>query len=96
LLGDAGCGVIEAAEAEEGLRAFQASGQVTTLFSDVNMPGAFCGLELAHKIHRLSPAVQLILTSGRGVVTENEMPPGCHFLPKPYDTRQLTTLIGAA
>jgi CheY-like chemotaxis protein len=96
LLEDAGCSVIEAADGEEALRAFEADQRITTVFTDVNMPGAFDGLTLAHKIFRLRPQVQLILTSGRGVLAESEMPAGGHFLPKPYDCEQLTALIQAA
>jgi two-component system, response regulator PdtaR len=96
LLLDAGCAVIEAADAEEALRAFEAHDQVTTVFTDINMPGAFSGLSLAHKIFRLRPQVQLILTSGRASPPESEMPAGGHFLPKPYDYDQLTSLIRAA
>jgi len=96
LLEEAGCGVIEAADGEEGLRAFEANARVTTVFTDINMPGSFNGLAMAHKIFRLRPQVQLILTSGRGPLTEAEMPAGGHFLPKPYDCGQLTALIRAA
>jgi DNA-binding NtrC family response regulator len=96
LLEEAGCGVIEARDAEDALRAFEANGRVTTLFTDINMPGPISGLALAHEIHRLRPAVQLILTSGRGAVAKSEMPAGGHFLPKPYHCSQLTALIRAA
>ena len=96
LLQDAGCSVIEAADGEEALRAFEAHADVTTVFTDINMPGAFNGLSLAHKISHLRPQVQLILTSGRGSPSEAEMPAGGHFLPKPYDCAQLTALIRAA
>ena len=96
LLEEAGCGVIEAADAEEALRAFGIHHQVTTVFTDINMPGPIDGLALAHRIFKLRPKVQLILTSGRGALTESEMPAGGHFLPKPYRCDQLTALIWAA
>ena len=96
LLEDAGCQVIEAGDAEEALRAFEAHAQVTTVFTDINMPGPIDGLSLAHKIFRMRPQVQLILTSGRGSPSEHEMPAGGHFLPKPYDCSQLPALIRAA
>jgi two-component system, response regulator PdtaR len=96
LLEEAGCGVIEAADGEEALRAFEANAEVTTVFTDINMPGSFSGLDLAHKIYRLRPQVQLILTSGRGALSEAEMPAGGHFLPKPYECGQLTALIRTA
>jgi CheY-like chemotaxis protein len=96
LLEDAGCAVIEAGDAEEALRAFEAHSGVTTLFTDINMPGPINGLSLAHRIFQMRPHVQLILTSGRGSPPEGEMPTGGHFLPKPYDCGQLTALIRAA
>ena len=96
LLEDAGCDVIEAADAEEALWQFETHPRVTTLFTDINMPGPFNGLSLAHKIFQMRPQVQLILTSGRGSPSEAEMPVGGHFLPKPYDCDQLTALIRAA
>lgn len=96
LLEDAGCKVIEAGDAEEALRAFQAHAEVTTVFTDINMPGPINGLALAQKIFQIRPQVQLILTSGRGSPPANEMPAGGHFLPKPYNCDQLTALIRAA
>ena len=96
LLEEAGCGVIEASDAEEALRKFETNAMVTTVFTDINMPGPFNGLSLAHKVLRLRPQVQLILTSGRGSPLEAEMPAGGYFLPKPYDAYQLTALIRAA
>ncbi|MEJ0066130.1 MAG: response regulator [Caulobacteraceae bacterium] len=96
LLEDAGCEVIEAGNAEEALRAFEAHSQVTTVFTDINMPGPINGLSLAHTIFRMRPQVQLILTSGRASPPDDEMPAGGHFLPKPYDCHQLTALIRAA
>ena len=95
-LEDAGFTVIEACDAEEGLREFEDHALVTTVFSDINMPGAFDGLSLMHKIFRLRPDVQLILTSGRGVPLGAEMPVGARFLLKPYNANQLTSLIKAA
>ena len=93
---DAGFHVIEAADAEAALREFEDHALVTTVFSDINMPGAFDGLSLMHKIFRLRPDVQLILTSGRGVPLGAEMPVGARFLLKPYNANQLTSLIRAA
>jgi CheY-like chemotaxis protein len=95
-LEDAGFKVIEAADAEQGLRQFQDRQEVTTVFADINMPGRFDGLALAHKVFHLRPHVQLILTSGRPPPQDIEMPPGVHFLTKPYSCNSLTNLIKAA
>jgi len=95
-LEEAGFAVIEAANAVDAMHEFEADDRVTTVFTDINMPGAFDGLSLAHKIFKLRPTVQLILTSGRGKPLVSEMPAGVHFLPKPYEYRSLTALIHAA
>jgi DNA-binding NtrC family response regulator len=91
-----GFGVIEAANAQEALQAFNADDRVTTLFTDINMPGPFDGLSLAHQVFRLRPNVQLILTSGRDAPALADMPAGVCFLPKPYDSGLLAGLIKAA
>jgi two-component system, response regulator PdtaR len=95
-LEDAGFRVIEAANAESGMREFECNSRLTTVFTDINMPGLFDGLALAHKIFRQRPDVQLILTSGRGGPLESDMPAGAHFLMKPYDSSCLSALIKAA
>jgi CheY-like chemotaxis protein len=95
-LEDAGFNVIEAGGGEEALREFEDHALVTTVFSDINMPGAFDGLSLINRIFRLRPDVQLILTSGRDLPFDAHMPLGARFLPKPYDACQLTSLIRAA
>jgi CheY-like chemotaxis protein len=95
-LEDAGFSVIEAAGGEEAMREFEEHALLTTVFSDINMPGAFDGLSLINQIFRLRPNVQLILTSGRGLPLDAEMPIGARFLPKPYNAHQLTALIRAA
>ena len=95
-LEDAGFGVIEAADAEEALISFETHAGVTTLFTDINMPGALDGVALAHKIFSLRPEVQLILTSGRAQPAAHTLPPGARFLAKPYHCKGLTDLIKAA
>ena len=95
-LQDAGFGVIAAANAEQGLQAFDEHGEVTTVFTDMSMPGRFDGLSLMRQVHARRPSVQLILTSGRSAPHRADMPAGVRFLPKPYDCRALKALIRVA
>jgi DNA-binding NtrC family response regulator len=94
-LEEGGFGVIEASDAEEALQKFDDQAGVTTVFTDIEMPGAFDGLSLAHKVFERRPEVQVILTSTREP-SRDEMPPKAHFLAKPYDCNLLTELIMAA
>ena len=95
VLSDAGFLVREASSAADALEELKRHPKVSVLFSDINMPGAFDGLELARQVHLLRPDVQLILTSGRIRPTRAEMPDGS-FLAKPYDGQAVSNLIHAA
>ena len=95
-LQDAGFTVIATHTAPEALEAFLSHPEVTAVFTDVNMPGAFDGLSLARQIAKLRPKVQVIITSGRGQPPACEMPKGSQFLAKPYESRMVTALLDAA
>lgn len=92
---EAGFLVREACCASDALSELAGHPEITVLFSDINMPGAFDGLELARQVHVLRPDVQLILTSGRVRPTTREMPDGA-FLAKPYSAPDISALIHAA
>ena len=94
-LQEAGFGVIAAGDAEAALHEFEERPDVTTVFTDINMPGRFDGLSLAHMIFRLRPQVQLIVTSGVRP-DRSAMPAGVHFLAKPYDCNLLSAVFNAA
>src|SRR5437868_97309 len=73
-LQEAGFGVIAAADAEQALRAFDEHTEVTTVFTDISMPGRFNGLGLARRVSARRPKVQLIVTSGRSEPDKADMP----------------------
>jgi CheY-like chemotaxis protein len=83
---DAGFSVIETDRAEAALEtvAAQAHG-VVLLFTDVQMPGAMSGLDLARHVHRTWPEIRLLIASGRVTPKPGDLPAGSHFLAKPYD-----------
>lgn len=90
ILSDAGFTVIEASDAASGLAAVQAhAAEVSALFTDVRMPGAFDGLELARRARDVVPHLAILVTSGHVWPKAEQMPPGCQFLQKPYSAREL-------
>ena len=98
VLEDGGFAVAEAANAEDAMRVMEARSDVRLLFTDIQMPGPFDGLELARRVCERWPHVRLVLTSGRLRPDASDMPEyGC-FLAKPYRDRDLlarvTELIG--
>lgn len=78
----AGFTVIEAAHADEALAYLDAGGEADLVFTDVHMPGALNGVDLARRLRDRYPALPVIITSGklgRGEVAEFGA-----FIPKPY------------
>ena len=80
---DAGYRVLEAGDADEALRHFEANADIRLLFSDVSMPGLMNGSDLARDVALRWPKVGIIMTSGRP--RPDQMPLTMRFHDKPYD-----------
>ncbi|WP_158743674.1 response regulator [Acidisphaera sp. L21] len=88
VLSDAGFDVREAADAHEALVILQAhQGEVSLLFTDIHMPGTMDGLALVHHVHENWPWIRLLIASGKARLEPSDLPPGAHFVPKPYDLK---------
>lgn len=84
-LEEAHFGVIEAGHAGEALTILEHEGvRVHVVFTDVRMPGPMDGLMLAHHVRRHWPRIGLLVASGQGIVSEDALPEGSRFIPKPY------------
>jgi DNA-binding NtrC family response regulator len=90
---EAGWRAVEAANSEEALVALAEHPSVEVLFIDVNMPGAFDGLELARQVHRTHPHIQIVVTSGKRAIPTSEIPDDGTFLPKPYGVDDLVRAV---
>ena len=93
ILNDAGFATCEAGGAEEAMAKLESQPEITVLFTDINMPGPYDGLELARRVHARRPDIQLIITSGRRAPAAAEMPDEGRFLTKPYDAEMLAAMI---
>ena len=89
------CGIMawEAGDAEEALDALERHPRIGVIFTDVNMPGEMNGLGLAHEVSVTYPDVQLIVTSGATTLADDELPDHGTFLPKPYPTHTLVSIV---
>jgi len=87
----AGYTVLPVDSADQALEILADRSDVTILFTDVNMPGALDGLDLAEQVHARWPAIRLVVTSGRGLA--RRIPDEGRFLPKPYSVTEMTDLI---
>jgi CheY-like chemotaxis protein len=92
-LSDCGMMAWEAGNADEALEALERHPQIGLLFTDVNMPGEMNGLGLAHQFRAQRPDMKVVVTSAATPVTPQDLPVGGTFLPKPYPTEQLVTIV---
>jgi CheY-like chemotaxis protein len=77
-----GFAVLEAVDVDEALAILGADTLIRVVFTDVKMPGARDGLDLAHAILSDHPNVRVLLTSG--VSPSPDTMPGVTLLKKPY------------
>ena len=87
MFSDAGYQVLEAGSADAALRFFETNADIRLLFTDVSMPGAINGADLARQIAERWPRVGLLMTSGRPF--PDHLPPKVRFHAKPYEPRDV-------
>jgi CheY-like chemotaxis protein len=90
---DAGFDVIEAADADEAIRILETRSDIRVVFTDIHMPGSMDGLKLAHAVRNRWPPIKIIVTSGHGPVSAQDLPEGGRFFAKPYEATQITDTI---
>ena len=94
-LGKAGYTVIKAAHATKALQRIEGLPRLDLLFTDIILPGALNGIELAREVQQLRPEAKVLYTSG---YAKNEIIPsdeGAEFLPKPYRRKDLIRKVQA-
>jgi two-component system NtrC family sensor kinase len=94
-LRDLGYETLSAGDGEAALAILRQDCRIDLLFSDVVMPGAMNGVQLAEEARRLRPGLKVLLTSGYSTalgVTPADIP----VLPKPYDNIRLTEHVREA
>lgn len=88
---DAGYTALEASNADDAIVILKQRRDIGAVFTDVNMCGSKSGLKLAHAIRRRWPPIHLIVTSG--LPTKLVLPPGAHFVGKPYENARVIALL---
>jgi CheY-like chemotaxis protein len=93
-LGAAGFEIHTAVDADEALRLLEGGERYDALFTDVVMPGAMSGIDLAERVRARYPATGVVVATGysdRAVELH-----GVRTLQKPFDVRQAVEAINAA
>jgi CheY-like chemotaxis protein len=89
----AGFDVIEASDADEAISILEQRSDIHLIFTDIQVPGSMDGLKLAHFVKDRWPPIKIIATSGHTKITENDLPEGSRFLPKPYAAPEIASAI---
>src|SRR5271156_1842351 len=89
LLEEHGFRVLEARNAAAALKVLESRDDVRLLFTDIQMPGALDGMDLAREVHQRWPGVLLVITSGQKKPAEADIPDHGRFVAKPHSAAEL-------
>jgi len=92
VLGQSGFEVIVASTGEEALTLL-AQGGLCVVITDIAMPGAIDGFELARRVHETSPRTGVIMVSGVREPSEAHLHSGVRFMTKPVKAATLLRLV---
>lgn len=84
---------IEAGCAADAMAILESTPGIDMLFTDVRMPGAMNGAELAFTVRSRWPKMAIIVVSGNFDPKASRLPMGTAFLPKPYRFHELDCLL---
>jgi CheY-like chemotaxis protein len=93
VLAKSGFEVVEAASGQEALAVLSRSADVCAVVSDVAMPGAVNGFELARRVRRDLPNMGVVLVSGVLEGNHVYLPLGVRFVSKPVRAATLIRLV---
>jgi len=85
--------VLEAASADEAIVILSSVLAVDIVVTDIEMPGSMNGMDLADHIQKVSPALPVILVSGRPFVEKLRSAAVSAFFQKPYHLQRLSDYI---
>jgi CheY-like chemotaxis protein len=90
---------LEAANATEALGMVKAGHEFDLLFTDVIMPGAMNGRQLADELQKIKPGLKVLYTSGyteNAIIHHGRLDSGVLLLAKPYRKSELAVMIRIA
>lgn len=92
VLTDTGYAVLDAANGSAGLRILQSDVSIDLLITDVGLPGAMNGRQMADAARVARPELTILFITGyaeTGMVGNGNMEPGMHLLTKPFSLATL-------
>jgi CheY-like chemotaxis protein len=95
ILREAGFWVVEAQDADEAFELLKKRPDITTVLTDVDMPGSIDGFEFARLVRQGWPEVGILIISGKTAPEPGDLPPGADFLHKPVRPAALIRALQA-
>jgi CheY-like chemotaxis protein len=89
----AGYVVLEASNADEAIEILENRDDIRVMFTDIQMPGSMDGLKLAQAVRGRWPPIEILATSGRVMLGEQDLPARGRFIPKPYSAAQIAKTL---
>jgi CheY-like chemotaxis protein len=89
----AGFEPVEAGNADEAIAILESDMNIHVVFTDIQMPGTMDGLKLARFVNDRWPPIKIVATWGRVRLSEDDLPEGGRFLPKPYRPEQIVATL---
>jgi CheY-like chemotaxis protein len=98
MLSDLGYSVLAATDAEEALQFIESEAAIDLLFTDIMLPGALDGDELAVVAQRLRPGLRVLCTSGYSEIHAEDRAERERFgyIAKPYSKAELALQLRSA
>jgi CheY-like chemotaxis protein len=87
--------VLTAANADEAIKILESRTDISTVFTDVEMPGSMDGLKLAAAVRNRWPPVNIVITTGKSRPSDSQMPRNSQFIAKPYQTAHVLRALRA-
>jgi CheY-like chemotaxis protein len=97
-LRELGYRILDAAEAAGALRILESEAPIDLLLTDVVLPGALTGRDLADTARKLRPGLKVLFSSGytqSSIDHQGKLDPGVEFLPKPFRRAELAAKVRA-
>jgi CheY-like chemotaxis protein len=93
MVAEAGYDTLEASNADQALEILERHPEIAIVLTDINMPGSLNGIGLAETVAEQWPNVRVVLTSGRYLLRDEDLPDDDRFIVKPFDEEQLSNVL---
>ena len=90
---EAGFDAIEARDAADAISILETRPDIRIVFADIDMPHGVDGLKVAAAIRDRWPPIELIITSGKRSLKQDDIPARMVFFLKPYQVERVITAM---